>query len=49
MKKAYCGVLKLRTLLGSKFMKKVAVIKASSQNLRDMDALASKERPTSTT
>jgi hypothetical protein len=42
------GVSKLITLLGSKFMRKVAVIKASSQNLRGMEALASKAIPTST-
>jgi hypothetical protein len=42
------GVSKSRTFLGSRFMRKIAVIKASSQNLRGIEALASKARPTST-
>jgi hypothetical protein len=36
------------TLLGRRLIRKVAVRKASSQNLKGMDALASKARPTST-
>jgi hypothetical protein len=38
----------LMTLLGSKLIRKVVVRKASSQNLRGMDSLASKASPTST-
>jgi hypothetical protein len=41
-------VSKSSTLVGSKFMRKVAVIKASSQNFNGMEALASKAKPTST-
>jgi hypothetical protein len=41
------GVSYLRKLIGRRFMRKVAVTKASSQNLRVMEALASKARPTS--
>jgi hypothetical protein len=36
------------TLLGRRFIRKVAVRKASSQYFNGMDALASKARPTST-
>jgi hypothetical protein len=42
------GVSLLRTLVGSIFIRKVVVIKASSQNLRGIEALASRARPTST-
>jgi hypothetical protein len=40
-------VSKLMTLLGRRLIRKVAVRKASSQNLSGMDACASKARPTS--
>jgi hypothetical protein len=41
------GVEKLRTFVGSKFIRNVTVRKASSDNLRGMEALVSKASPTS--
>jgi hypothetical protein len=48
LRRYFMGVAKLRTSVGSKLMRNVVVRNASSQNFRGRDALASKERPTST-